>query len=58
MLDPGLCARPEPEIEEILQTLGVALLCVNPSPEDRPTMKGISANAQRDQAGEGGIYES
>lgn len=43
VLDPGLCARPEPEIEEILQTLGVALLCVNPSPDDRPTMKDVAA---------------
>ena len=43
VLDPGLCARSEPEIEEMLQTLGVALLCVNPSPEDRPTMKDVAA---------------
>lgn len=43
VLDPSLRARPEPEIEEMLQTLGVALLCVNPNPDDRPTMKDVSA---------------
>ncbi|GKU89689.1 hypothetical protein SLEP1_g3795 [Rubroshorea leprosula] len=43
VLDPSLCARPESEIEEILQTLGVALLCVNSSPDDRPTMKDVAA---------------
>ncbi|XVF21432.1 hypothetical protein REPUB_Repub12eG0089700 [Reevesia pubescens] len=26
----------------MLQTLGVALLCVNPSPDDRPTMKDVA----------------
>lgn len=40
---PSLCSRPETEIEEMLQTLGVALLCVNPSPDDRPTMKDVAA---------------
>lgn len=43
VLDPSLCAQPESEIEEMLQTLGVALLCVNPSPDDRPTMKDVAA---------------
>lgn len=43
VLDSSLRARPEPEIEEMLQTLGVALLCVNPSPDDRPTMKDVAA---------------
>lgn len=43
VLDPSLRARPESEIEEMLQTLGVALLCVNPSPDDRPTMKDVAA---------------
>jgi hypothetical protein len=27
----------------MLQVLGVALLCVNPSPEERPTMKDVTA---------------
>ncbi|XP_057964772.1 LRR receptor-like serine/threonine-protein kinase RGI2 [Malania oleifera] len=43
VLDPSLRARPESEIEEMMQTLGVALLCVNPSPEERPTMKDVAA---------------
>ena len=28
---------------EMLQVLGVALLCVNPYPEERPTMKDVAA---------------
>lgn len=44
VLDESLrSARPESEIEEMLQTLGVALLCVNSSPDDRPTMKDVVA---------------
>ena len=43
VLDKSLRARPESKIEEILQTLGVAFLCVNPSPDDRPTMKDVAA---------------
>ncbi|KAL3531144.1 hypothetical protein ACH5RR_010466 [Cinchona calisaya] len=43
VLDPSLLSRPESEIEEIMQTLGVAVLCVNPSPDDRPTMKDVAA---------------
>lgn len=43
VLDSSLQARPESEIEEMLQTIGVALLCVNSSPDDRPTMKDVAA---------------
>lgn len=43
VLDVSLCARPESEIEEMMQTIGVAMLCVNPSPDDRPTMKDVAA---------------
>lgn len=43
VLDPGLRLRPEAEIEEMMQSLGVAMLCVNALPEDRPTMKDIAA---------------
>lgn len=43
VLDLNLQARPEVEREEMLQALGVALLCVNPSPDDRPTMKDVAA---------------
>ena len=43
MLDSSLQARPEVEKEEMLQTLGVALLCVNSTQDDRPTMKDVAA---------------
>lgn len=43
VLDPSLRGRPEAEVEEMLQALGVALLCVNPSPDERPTMKDVAA---------------
>ncbi|XP_073024376.1 uncharacterized protein [Primulina eburnea] len=43
VLDPSLHPRPNPEIQEMMQTLGVAMLCVHPSPEDRPTMKDVAA---------------
>lgn len=43
VLDPKLQGRPESEVEEMMQTLGVALLCVTPSPDDRPTMKDVAA---------------
>ncbi|KAK7255877.1 hypothetical protein RIF29_29302 [Crotalaria pallida] len=43
VLDESLRARPESEIEEMLQTLGVALLCVNSRTDDRPTMKDVVA---------------
>lgn len=43
VIDQTLQARPESEIEEMMQTLGVALLCINPLPEDRPTMKDVAA---------------
>ncbi|OIW16791.1 hypothetical protein TanjilG_01356 [Lupinus angustifolius] len=43
VLDPSLLSRPETEIEEMMQALGIALLCVNPSPDERPTMRDIVA---------------
>ena len=43
VLDSSLRACPESEIDEMMQTLGVALLCVNPLPDDRPTMKDVAA---------------
>ncbi|XP_071714080.1 uncharacterized protein [Rutidosis leptorrhynchoides] len=43
VLDISLQARPEPELEEMMQTIGVALLCVAPAPDDRPSMKDIGA---------------
>lgn len=43
VLDPRLQSQPDQHIQEMLQALGVALLCVNPNPEERPTMKDVVA---------------
>ncbi|KAI3746855.1 hypothetical protein L6452_09297 [Arctium lappa] len=43
VVDPSLLSRPESDIEEMIQALGVALLCVNSTPEERPTMKDVAA---------------
>lgn len=43
VLDPCLLSRPETEIEEMVQALGIALLCVSTSPGERPTMKDVAA---------------
>jgi len=43
VLDPSLLSRPESELEEMMQALGIALLCVNSSPDERPTMRDIVA---------------
>lgn len=42
ILDQQLILRSGTQIQEMLQVLGVALLCVNPSPEERPTMKDVT----------------
>jgi serine/threonine protein kinase len=41
VLDPRLCGMPDDFIQEMLQTLGVALMCVNQTPAERPTMKEV-----------------
>ena len=43
VLDPALQGRSAAEVEEMLQVMGVALLCVSPTPDDRPTMKDVAA---------------
>lgn len=43
VLDTSLQSRPETEIEEMMQVLGIALLCVNSTPDERPTMKDVEA---------------
>ncbi|KAI9196643.1 hypothetical protein LWI28_025691 [Acer negundo] len=43
VLDPSLLSRPESEIDEMMQALGIALLCVNSLPDERPTMKDVAA---------------
>ncbi|CAM6011129.1 unnamed protein product [Sphagnum balticum] len=41
VLDSRLCGMPDDYIQEMLQTLGVALMCVNQTPAERPTMKEV-----------------
>jgi hypothetical protein len=43
LLDPALRGRSAGEVEEMMQVMGVALLCVSPTPDDRPTMKDVAA---------------
>lgn len=43
ILDQQLVLRSGTQIQEMFQVLGVALLCVNPSPDERPTMKDVAA---------------
>lgn len=43
LLDLNLLSRPESEVEEMRQVLGIAMLCVSPSPDERPTMKDVAA---------------
>ncbi|KAI4303932.1 hypothetical protein MLD38_039509 [Melastoma candidum] len=43
VIDPSLLTRMQSELEEIIQVMGIALLCVNSSPDERPTMKDVSA---------------
>jgi serine/threonine protein kinase len=43
VLDPALRGRSSSEVEEMMQVMGVALLCVSAAPDDRPTMKDVAA---------------
>ncbi|KAF8408279.1 hypothetical protein HHK36_007428 [Tetracentron sinense] len=43
ILDPRLQGRPDSEIQEMLQALGISLLCTSNRAEDRPTMKDVAA---------------
>ncbi|XP_048431889.1 LRR receptor-like serine/threonine-protein kinase RGI2 isoform X2 [Pyrus x bretschneideri] len=43
VLDQQLILLSGTQTQEMLQVLGVALLCVNPCPEERPTMKDVTA---------------
>ncbi|XP_050223385.1 leucine-rich repeat receptor-like serine/threonine-protein kinase RGI4 [Mercurialis annua] len=43
ILDPKLQGHPDTQIQEMLQTLGISLLCTSNKPEDRPTMKDVAA---------------
>ncbi|PWZ19270.1 putative LRR receptor-like serine/threonine-protein kinase [Zea mays] len=43
IIDTRLQARPDTQVQEMLQALGIALLCASPRPEDRPMMKDVAA---------------
>ncbi|KAG7954507.1 hypothetical protein I3843_11G022400 [Carya illinoinensis] len=43
ILDPKLQGHPDTQIQEMLQTLGISLLCTSNRAEDRPTMKDVAA---------------
>jgi serine/threonine protein kinase len=43
LVDARLQGRPDTQVQEMLQALGIALLCASPRPEDRPTMKDVAA---------------
>lgn len=43
ILDPKLQGHPDTQVQEMLQALGIALLCTSNRGEDRPTMKDVAA---------------
>lgn len=43
IIDQQLLLRSGTQTQDMLQVLGVALLCVNPNPDDRPAMKDVTA---------------
>jgi len=43
IIDARLQGRPDTQVQEMLQALGIALLCASPRPEDRPMMKDVAA---------------
>lgn len=43
LLDARLRGMPDQAVQEMLQTLGIAMFCVNSTPSERPTMKEVVA---------------
>ncbi|BAD68249.1 putative receptor-like protein kinase INRPK1 [Oryza sativa Japonica Group] len=43
VIDSRLQGRSDTQVQEMLQALGIALLCASTRPEDRPTMKDVAA---------------
>lgn len=42
VLDSGLQGHPDTQVQEMLQALGISLLCTSNRAEDRPTMKDVA----------------
>ncbi|KAL0421775.1 UNVERIFIED_CONTAM: LRR receptor-like serine/threonine-protein kinase [Sesamum latifolium] len=54
IIDQKLQGHPDTQIQEMLQALGIALLCTSNRPDDRPTMKDVVAllkEIKHEQAG-------
>lgn len=43
IVDPKLQGHPDTHIQEMLQALGISLLCTSNRPDERPTMKDVAA---------------
>lgn len=43
IIDPKLQGHTDSHIQEMLQALGISLLCTSTRPDDRPTMKDVAA---------------
>jgi serine/threonine protein kinase len=57
IIDTRLQGRSDTQVPEMLQALGIALLCASPRPEDRPMMKDVAAllrGIQHDEARKAG----
>jgi serine/threonine protein kinase len=55
VIDTRLQGRTDTQVQEMLQALGIALLCASPRPEDRPMMKDVAAllrGIQHDESAE------
>ncbi|XP_037457065.1 LRR receptor-like serine/threonine-protein kinase [Triticum dicoccoides] len=53
IVDARLQGRPDTQVQEMLQALGIALLCASPRPEDRPTIKDVAALLRGIRHGDG-----
>lgn len=43
ILDQQVLLQSSTQTEEMVQVIGIALLCVNPCPDERPTMRDVTA---------------
>lgn len=60
IIDHRLQGHPDTQVQEMLQALGIALLCTSDRPEDRPAMKDVVAvlkEIRHDQASARGDHD-